>query len=235
MSLTGNLETNTIGGMPGGWGGWGGWGGGFGGFGLFGLIGLLGRRGLGGDGGDDCCDDIKNNARNLAVLQAIQNGTDQTVAEGRGIAAAICNSNNIVQQGFYNAAIANIANTQSIKDQSTALAIVADKRFDDLALAGVNQTAAILARINQTEVDNLRDQLLLERRRGDNREIEISIQNSNAQSQAQVQAQFQAQNDFLARKFFDFENQFNVTKQGIVNLGTMVASGTQATSATNIK
>jgi len=126
-------------------------------------------------------------------------------------------------------------NTQAIKDQATAFAIVNDKRFDDLAAAGVTQTAAILDKLNQTEIDNLRDQLFTERRRGDNREIDISINNSQNQVQAQVQAQFQNQNEFLAKRFYEFDNQINRTQQGIVNLGTMTASGTQATQSTNIK
>lgn len=215
-------EFNSVGGGFGGWGGFGG-----GGI-LEGIIlaSLLGRRdGLLGGGTD---------VGGAAILAAIANSKDTTVAEGRALAGAICDSEKTNLQQFYAAAIQASNNTQAIKDQATAFAVVADKRFDDLALAGVTQTAAILARLNQTEIDNLRDQLFNERRRGDNREIEINIQNSNAQSQAQVQAQFQTQNEWLTRKFFEFDNQINNTKQGIINLGTMVASGTQSTAATNI-
>ncbi len=168
------------------------------------------------------------------MLAAIANSKDTTVAEGRNLANAICDAEKTNLQQFYAAAIQSANNTQAIKDQATAFAIVNDKRFDDLAAAGVLQTASILAKINQTEIDNLRDQLFGERRRGDSREVEINIANSNAQTQGQVQAQFQAQNSFLERRFNEFDNQINNTKQGIINLGTMVASGTQATSATNI-
>jgi len=169
-----------------------------------------------------------------AILAAIGNSKDTTVAEGRALGAAICEAEKTTLNQSYAAAIQAANNTQAIKDQATAFAIVNDKRFDDLAAAGVTQTATILARLNQTEIDNLRDQLFTERRRGDNREIEINIANSNSQTQAQAQAQFQAQNDFLVRKFNEFDNQINNTKQGIINLGTMVASGTQAAAETNI-
>ena len=222
--LQGALENQNIGG--GGFGGFGG-----GGFGAFGLIGLLGIDSLGRRrGGDEDCDCNKT----LAVLAGLANNKDATVAEGRSLAAAVCDSEKTNLQQFYAAAIQSSNNTQSIKDQATAFAIVNDKRFDDLSIQAVNQTAAILARINDVENQGLRDQLLLERRRGDSREVEINIQNSNAQTQAQVQAQFQTQNAWLDKRFVEFDNQINNTKQGIINLGTMVASGTQSTAATNI-
>jgi len=203
--------------------------GGFGGLGLFGLIGLRGlgdldgRSGHGGDG--------KGMIAENAILAAIGNSKDATVAEGRNLANAICESEKTALQQSYAAAIQAANNTQAIKDQATAFAIVADKRFDDLASAGVAQTAAILARINQTEIDNLRDQLASERRRGDSREIEISINNSNAQAQAQ----FQAQNNALDRKFDALFSQSNRNAQDIINFGTMAASGNQANQETNIK
>lgn len=225
MSFTGSTELNQMGGIPGGWGGFGG---GFGGFGLFGLLGLRGIGDLDGRKGDDGC------AKETAILAAIGNSKDTTVAEGRALTAAVAANREASAAQAYAAAIQASNNTQAIKDQATAFAIVNDKRFDDLAAAGVAQTAAILAKLNQTEIDNLRDQLFGERRRGDQREVEININNANAQSQAQVQAQFQQQNDFLVRKFNEFDNQINNTKQGIINLGTMVASGTQSTAATNI-
>lgn len=230
-------EFNSVGGS--GWGGFGG-----NGFGLFGLLGLLGIGDLNGRRGNaegDCCEDIKNNARNLAVLEAIQNNNNQTVAEGRALAAAICDSEKTNLQQFYAAAIQASNNTQAIKDQATAFAIVNDKRFDDLAAAGVTQTATILARINEVETQNLRDQLAAERRVRDVQEIKIENNNTNTQIQAQLQAQaqLQSQRDFdNIRRFdtlFNSFNQVNRTAQDIINLGTMTASGTQATNATNIK
>jgi hypothetical protein len=226
MSLTGALENQNIGG-GGGWGGFG-----SGGFGAFGLIGLLGIDSLGGRrrGGDDDCECNKT----LAVLAGLANNKDATIAEGRALAGAICATNSNVKDAQFALAIQAQNLQQEVKDQATAFAIVNDRRFDELTAQTVNQTASILARINDVENQGLRDQLFLERRRGDSREVEINIQNSNAQSQAQVQAQFQAQNAWLDKKFYEFDNQINNTKQGIINLGTMVASGTQATSATNI-
>lgn len=231
-------EFNSVGG---GFGGFGGGYGGIGGIGLFGLLGLRGIGGLDGDGHrrgggeDNCCEDIKNNARNLAVLEALSNGKDATISEGRALAGAICDLGKTNLQQFYAAAIQTANETQAIKDQAIALAIANNQNITELKEAGVNQTAAILARLNQNEIDELRDRLFSERRRGDSREVEISINNTANAQQAQVQAQFQSQNDFLVRKFHDFDNQINSTKQGIINLGTMTASGTQSTAATNIK
>lgn len=185
------------------------------------LLLLRGRDGLG--GGDGC-------ARDAAILAAISNGKDATVAEGRNLADAICSvKEQSASQAFALSTLAS-QNTQSIKDQNTAFAAIVDRRFDDIQTQITSGNAVILAKLNQTEIDNLRDQLDRERRRGDSREVEISINNTNQQ----MQAQFQAQNVALDHKLSLLVDQVNSTKQGIINLGTMVASGTQSTAATNI-
>lgn len=230
--MIGTSENQYVGSGPGFGGGFGGFGSGIAPFGLFGLLGLSGldRRhdGHGGHGHDGGC------AREAALLAAIANSKDTTVAEGRNLANAICESEKTNLQQFYAAAIQAANNTQAIKDQASAIAVVADKRFDDLAAAGVAQTAAIIAKLNQTEIDTLRDQLHGERRRSDNREIEISITNSNAQAQAQIQAQ----NFEINRKFdalFSSFNQLNKNTNDVINFGVMAASGNQANQQTNVK
>lgn len=224
MSLSNASEFNSVGGM--GMGGFGGWGGSFG---LFGLLGLRGIGDLDGrrHGDEDCCE----SNRNLAVLAAIASAKDTTVAEGRSLAAAICDSEKTNLQQFYAAAIQTANATQSIKDQASAIAAIADKRFDDLAAAGVAQTAAIIAKLNQTELDNLRDQLHTERRRGDARDIEISIQNSNVQAQAQIQAQSHA----LDRKFDALFSQVAKSNQDIINVGGLMAGVAQSANPVNVK
>lgn len=238
MSLSGALENQNIGG--GGFGGWGG----FGGIAPIGIIGLntlfdQNRNKNGNDG--DCCEDVKNNARNLAVLQAIQNTTDVTVAEGRATLAAVCDAEKTTLQQFYANAIQNANNTQSIKDQAAAFAVVNDARFDAIERAGVNQTAAILARINDVENQNLRDQLLEVRRGRDVQDIKIENNNTNTQIQAQLQAQaqLQSQREFdNIRRFdtiFGSFNQLNRNTQDVINFGTMAASANQANQQTTIK
>lgn len=218
--LQNSSEFNNVGpGFP-GYGGFGG----FGGIGLVGLIGLLGRRGLGGDGDDGC-------AREAAILAAISGAKDTTVAEGRATLGAICDSEKTNLQQFYAAAIQSANNTTQISNQISASNVVLDKRFDDLAAAGVAQTAAILAKINQTEIDNLRDQLFTERRRGDSREIEISINNSNAQAQAQ----FQAQNFEINRKFDALFSQVAKAGQDIISVGSVLTGVSQTANPVNVK
>lgn len=235
MLTTGSSEFNQVGSGVGA----GGLGfGGMGGFGLVGLFGLLnqGRRGGGGlfgGGGDDGGDG--NGIAQAAILTAISNAKDATVAEGRALSAAICDAEKTNLQQFYASAIQAGNNTQAIKDQATAFAIVNDKRFDDLAAAGVLQTATILAKINQTEIDNLRDELAETRRGRDRDGIEISINNSNAQSQAQAQLQLQSQNYEISRRFDILANQINRNSQDVINFGTMAASGNQANQQTNVK
>ncbi len=93
---------------------------------------------------------------------------------------------------------------------------------------------ATRALINVNTVNDLRDELLRERRRSDNRDIEISITNSNAQTQAQIQAQAQAQGSQLGLFFHNLNDQIAKQNQGIINLGTMVGNS-QAASNTNVK
>jgi len=139
----------------------------------------------------------------------------------------VCELEKTSMQQFYAQAIqaANIASEQ--KAQAVALAIAQDQKTDAA-------TAAILARINQSEVDSLRDSLLLERRRSDAKEVEISINNSNtsiasaiaAQSQAQLQAQLQLVRDGFdaeRRKVTDREIEINLT-----NSNTSIQSQIQA-------
>lgn len=238
MSFTGSTELNQMGGIPGGWGGFGG---GIGGVGLVGLVGLnsLIDRDRKGDG--DCCEDIKNNARNLAILESIQNTKDAVIAGEANLRNAICDTEKTALQQFYAAAIQAANNTQSIKDQASSFAVVNDARFDALERAGVNQTATILARINDVENQNLRDQLFETRRRVDAREQEINIinTNTNLNAQVQAQAQVQTQRDFdLHRRLdglFGSFNQLNKSTNDVINFGTMAASGNQANQQTNVK
>ena len=232
--LQNSSEFNSVGA---GYGGFGGFGGGMGGFGLFGLLGLKGIGDLDGrrDGKDGCGGPGVNE---LATLQAISNAKDTTVAEGRALGEAICESEKTTLTQFYAAAIQAANNTQAIKDQATAFAIVADKRFDDLSAAGVAQTAAIIAKLNQTELDNLRDQLHSERRRCDARDLEITIQNSNTNVNTQLQAQAQAQlvRDYEHSKRFDsLFSQTAKAGQDIINVGGLMAGIAQTANPVNVK
>lgn len=227
-----------------------GFGGGFGGFGGIGgggileaalLFGILGGNGFGNRGNQhdhpnfpfpfpNPCNDNNNPLAILAAiagakdatigegragLAAIANAKDTTVAESRALAAAICDSEKTTLQQFYAQAIQAANNTQSIKDQSA------------------NETALILSRINQSEVDSLRDRLDLERRGRDNRELEVRIENTNtnvntqiqAQSQLQAQAQLQRDLDEHRRRFDNREIEINN-----INTNTNVQAQLQAQS-----
>lgn len=294
--LQNSSEYNALGAGVGYGGGYGGnflggnGGAGIGAFGLFGLLGidsLTGRRHNNDDGGGPGRNELAtlaaiSNAKDATVSEsrilaaAVTNAKDATIAEGRGLAAAICESEKTNLNQFYANAVQQARLAQDIQNQASAIAIVADKRFDDLAAAGVNQTAAILARINQSEVDSLRDQLHETRRNRDAKEVEIQINNSavatqnqlqaqaqfqvqrdaddyrrryqgreieinnintntNVQAQLQAQAQAQLVRDFEhARRFDALFSQSNKSNQDIVNLGTMVASGVQTPTSTNV-
>jgi len=218
--LTNATELNSVG------GGFGGFGGGLGGFGLFGLLGLRGIGDLDGRRGDD-----KGAIAENAILAAIGNSKDATVAEGRNLANAICESEKTSLQQFYAAAIQASNNTQAIKDQATAFAIVNDKRFDDIAAAGVAQTAAILAKINQTEIDSLRDRLAERTREVDAKSNEINV----TQIVNQQQQQFQSQNNEFARRFDALFGQVAKAGQDIIAVGSVLTGTTQTANPVNVK
>lgn len=231
-------EFNSVGG---GFGGWGGFGSGFGGIAPIGIVGInnLFDRDRRHDGDDNC-------AREAAILAAIANNKDATVTEGRNLSDAICSAKEQSAAQAYAAAIQAANNMQAIKDQATAFAIVNDKRFDDLAAqasaiaaeqaaASVAQTAAIIAKLNQTEIDQLRDQLNESRRGRDNDNIHISIQNSNAQAQAQLQAQLQSQKDEFKSLFSVLSAQVAKSNQDIINVGGLMAGVSQSANPVNVK
>lgn len=205
MGLASNLETNAIGGggFGGGYGfapsfGFGGFGGGggIGGLGLVGLLGLnsfLGRDGFDHGRGRGGCDNDDNCAREAAILAAISNSKDATVAEGRALGAAICATDASIKDAQFALALQAERNTAQLSSQAQAFQISTEKSIDALMAAGAAQTATILARINQTEVDNLRDQLANERRGRDLDVIRIENNNTNTNIQGQFQAQAQAQ------------------------------------------
>jgi hypothetical protein len=254
MGLSSGFESNAIGGM-------GGYGiGGFGGGGIIEglLLGTLlrGRGGvLGGDG--ECAPGvtsldadgiaaktallINQNADQNALLGAIAGAKDQTISEGRALAAAVCQSEVTNLQQFYANAVQQARLAQDIQNQASAIAIVNDKRFDDAQTQASNNTAAILSRINDVENQGLRDQLFEARRGRDAKETEITINNSaNAvaqQQQAQFQVQTQRDNDLHRRldSVFASFNQLNRNTQDVINFGTMAASANQANTQTNIK
>jgi hypothetical protein len=239
MSISSGFEANSLGGGYAGGLGLGGAGfGGNSGIGAFGLFGLLGIDSLGGRRKDDCNSPGENQ---LATLAAIANAKDTTVAEGRAIASAVCESEKTTLNQFYASAIQAQNLQQAVKDQATGYAIVNDKRFDDVTTQIANTTAAILSRINDVENQNLRDQLFETRRRVDAKEVELSITNTNinTNAQAQAQAQIQSQRDFdLHRRLdgvFNSFNQLNRNTQDVINFGTMAASANQANQQTTIK
>jgi len=220
MSLSNASEYNAIGsGIGGGFGGLGG------GIGTFGLLGLLGIGDITGRKKDDDCQG------QAVLLAAIGNSKDVSVAEARAIQMQVCDAEKTNLQQFYAAAIQASNNTHAIKDQATALAIVADRRFDELEAASVAQTAAILAKINQTEIDALRDQLHTAHRHADKSDITITV----SQAQAQAQQQQILDRAALDRRFDFLSNQINKTSNDVINFGTMAASGNQANQQTNVK
>lgn len=216
-------------------------GGGFGGFGGLGnggileaaiLFGLLGNNGFGRGGHDHpnfpfpnpCKDDNDNPLAILAaiagakdatigegraILAGLANNKDTTVAEARALGAAICDSEKTNLQQFYAQAIQAANNTQSIKDQSS------------------NETALILARINESDTQRLRDELFESRRGLDRRDLEIRIENNNtavaAQFQQQQQLQLQRDLDEHRRRYDNREIEINN-----INTNTNVQAQLQA-------
>lgn len=228
--LQNSSEFNSVGGGYGGFGGFGG--GGFGGIGLFGLLGLRGIGDLDGrDGRRGGCDNDDSCAREAAILSAISNSKDATVAEGRALGAAICATDASIKDAQFALALQSERNTAQLSAQAQAFAIQADRTADEIKAAGVAQTAAILARINDAEVQRLRDELEITRRGRDNRDLEIRIENNNtnlnAQFQAQAQLQLQAQLEDERRRWYARENEINIINTN-TNINAQAQSQAQA-------
>lgn len=237
--LTNAPEVNSV-------GGYGGLGiGGFGGGGILEaavLFALLGNRGRGGlFGGDGCGSasldadgiaakvvELQNSTNTLAAIAALK---DHSVGEFRALGAGLFAVNDAVKDGNYAAAIQAERNTNELSTQATAFAVAASRQADQ-------NTAAILAKMNADTEQALRDKIIAleiasveERRRHDDEKVQIINTNNNTN----VLTAIQAVKEDSDRKFAAYVDQLNSTKQGIINLGTMVASGTQSTAATNIK
>jgi hypothetical protein len=203
--------------------------GGLGGFGEGGLLtgiilaSLLGKNGnglFGGNGGSNGDLDADAIAARVVSLQSSANilaAVEDAKNSGSLNALAITDA---VKDGNYNAAIQSERNTNEILRQQTAFAVAATREND------VN-TAAIIARINQNEVDMLKERLERERDDRRNRDTELIINNTNTNTnslfQSQTQAQLQAQLDESRRRFDHRENEIN-----IVNTNTNINAQAQA-------
>jgi len=150
------------------------------------------------------------NQSELATLQAVSNTKDSI----QNATALLSNQVNNVNQSVLTTGL------------QTQIAIGNDG----------DKTRALIQSINDA---NLQRQLAVaeaelaeERHVRRSREIEINVTQQVNQQQAQVQLQTQLSG--LAQLCHGLVGQFNRANQDIVNLGTMVASGTQANPQTNV-
>ncbi len=225
MGLASNLETNSLGGVNGGnWGS---------NFGVTPVVEIGGRR------GDNDCDgkllllnaisNIKddNRANAIAITASIERNKDLNVNEFRAIAKDVCDAKTVLAEKICDVQIETLKANFETERQITALSTKNDAQFTALSVEGERQTAIILAKINQNEEQRLRDEIEALRRRADNTEIDIRINNSNAQTQAQ----FQAQNNALFKTLERIEVQNARAENSLVNLGTMVGTAQTNTNA----
>lgn len=163
----------------------------------------------------------------------------------RALDNQICGINQNLSNLNYAQTLQGMQNTQSIKDQATANQIVAAENA--CAIKGLVQAEAdntrslvhaetdrVIALINATETQNLRDRILELTRHGDRRETEINITNTATATQAQLQVQGQQQQQQFANFANLVSDQLARQANSIVNLGTMTASG-QTNSAAQTK
>jgi hypothetical protein len=226
MGLASNLETNSLGGFNGG-----NWGSNFGG--VTPVVEIGGRR------CDDDCDgkllllnaisNIKddNRANAIAITASIERNKDLNVNEFRAIAKDVCDAKTVLAEKICDVQIETLKANFETERQITALSTKNDAQFTALSVEGERQTAIILAKINQNEEQRLRDEIEALRRRADNTDIDIRINNSNAQTQAQ----FQAQNNALFKTLERIEVQNARAENSLVNLGTMVGTAQTNTNA----
>lgn len=233
-----------------------GFGGGFGGIapvGLIGLNSLLGGGLYGGvapaalpvqthvieqtlgeirkDIGDAKVASVQTECNIQAAIQ-VQDAANQV--NFRALDKQLCDARHDATVAAMNGTIQGLTNTTSIKDQASANAAVAASQFSSLQATIMKDGDATRALITQNLIDGLRAELAGERRGRDQREIEITVNQSNVQTQNQVQAQLQAQTQFLATSLNSLGDQLNRQTNSIINLGTMAATG-QSNSNANTK
>lgn len=251
--------------MIGGGSGYGFGGGGFGGIAPIGLIGLNtflgGRGGFGNDGfgaggafpgagivGSTVAD------QNISELRKDVQGVNTTIESlGNEIAGSqfaqtidfnnnfrnldnrLCDSEKSALASAYAQSLQAFQNTQVIQGQLTNMQNATDMQF--CSVKELVHTDGDLTRslITQNLIDDLRNQLLQERRGRDSREIEISVNNSNTSIQGQIQAQAQQQNQFLASMFNALGDQVNRAANSVVNVGSGTVAGGQSNNQANTK
>lgn len=129
------------------------------------------------------------------------------------------------------ALISGLQNTQSIKDQASAFQVINQENFCAVKELIHTDGDATRALITQNLIDDLRNQLLQERRIRDNRETEITINNSATAVQSQLQTQNQQQQMQFAQFANLVSDQLNKQTNSMINLGTMTGNAQTATAA----
>lgn len=213
-----------------------------GGGGILGLVALLGLlRGRGGLGGDDCGGGHHDIGRDilLSKLGTIEGAVPLAAAE---VGNDVCRATGEITNSVNQAQLALLAANSNLKDtvqNGFALSLTNAAQNTKEILGAI---CALSGKIDQNQIMDLQRQLGVaqaaaaeERNNHRIREVEVSVsQNVNQQ---QSQAQLQAQIGGLLAGFNVLSAQVQRVRadQDIVNLGTMVASGTQATTSTQVR
>lgn len=244
LGLVGLIGLNSL------WGGRGGWGDGWGGGGF----GPNGAGVVASTVADQNISEFRKDVQGVNTtveslgneLQGAINMSNMNNANNfRALDNQICGLNQNLANLNYAQTLQGFQNTQAIKDQATANQIIAAENA--CAIKGLIQAEAdntrslvhaetdrVIALINANQTQDLRDRILELTRRGDNREIEINVQNTANATQNQMQAQLQQQRQELATFMNVVGDQLARQTNSIVNLGTMTASG-QTNSASQTK
>lgn len=151
--------------------------------------------------------------------------------EFRSLDNRLCDSEKTTQQGFFAVQTQNLMNTQAIKDQLTAQGQMIASNFCDVKSAIHADGDATRALINSIEMQNLRDELELERRGRQFREVEINVTQTNQQTQNQLQAQLQTQSQAIGAALSTLQNQIAHQTNSMINLGTMTGNAQTASNA----
>jgi hypothetical protein len=224
--------------------------------GLIAMMSLFRGRGL---GGDDCChDDHDGNHARVAMLQTLQEGLADQRAE---FPKVVLEANNAIKGDLAQLALGVSQGLSNLKDtvqNSATINLVATKEVlkevesnalkNQIAItADGDKTRALLIQFN---TDNLNRELTVcqsrlhseeHHRHADGVEARMTQTVIQGQNQNQAQSQYQRLEDDrynrLCNVIAALGNQVQRTRsdQDLVNFGTMVASGTQAASSTQVR
>jgi hypothetical protein len=212
------------------------------------LLALLGRRG--GFGGGDDGGEVERPVFNAAVLSKLGSIEGAIPTSGLQTENAICRSTGEINNAINQSQLASLAAFSNLKDSVTSTGTVLLQSGSQNTKEILGAICAIGSKMDQNQIADLNRQLAVAqldsvesrlRNHSDSIESRVSQNVSVQTNQLQAQSQYQRFEDERFNRLYgivaNIGNQVQRSRsdQDIVNLGTMLASGTQTPTTTQVR